>query len=55
MPSPLAPPPGCAFHPRCPRAGERCRVERPELIDRGDGVPVACHYPGGAEAYQRGQ
>jgi peptide/nickel transport system ATP-binding protein len=43
LPSPLAPPPGCAFHPRCPRAGERCRVERPELIDRGDGVPVACH------------
>jgi oligopeptide/dipeptide ABC transporter ATP-binding protein len=35
---PLAPPPGCSFHPRCPHADERCRRERPELIDA-----VACH------------
>jgi peptide/nickel transport system ATP-binding protein len=39
---PLAPPPGCAFHPRCPHANERCRVERPELRDSGV-VRVACH------------
>jgi len=39
---PLAPPPGCAFHPRCPHANERCRVERPELRDSG-GMRVACH------------
>ncbi len=32
-PSPIAPPPGCAFHPRCPLAMDRCRVETPELVD----------------------
>ncbi|MFN3936189.1 MAG: oligopeptide/dipeptide ABC transporter ATP-binding protein, partial [Gemmobacter sp.] len=41
-PSALAPPPGCAFHPRCPLAVDRCRTERPEL--RGIGSSrVACH------------
>jgi peptide/nickel transport system ATP-binding protein len=39
---PLAPPSGCAFHPRCPHASERCRVERPQLRDSGT-VRVACH------------
>jgi peptide/nickel transport system ATP-binding protein len=38
VPNPLAPPPGCAFHPRCAHANERCRAERPPLID-----DVACH------------
>jgi peptide/nickel transport system ATP-binding protein len=38
VPNPLAPPTGCAFHPRCPHANERCRRERPELI-----AAVACH------------
>jgi peptide/nickel transport system ATP-binding protein len=38
MPNPLAPPPGCAFHPRCPHANARCRTERPEFLDA-----VACH------------
>jgi peptide/nickel transport system ATP-binding protein len=38
VPNPLAPPPGCAFHPRCPHANERCRRERPQVIDA-----VACH------------
>jgi len=42
VPSPMDPPPGCVFHPRCPLAAERCRRERPLL--RGD-TPgqVACH------------
>jgi len=42
VPNPLHPPPGCSFHPRCPRANERCRVERPALLSI-DGVRVACH------------
>ena len=42
-PSPLAPPPGCAFHPRCPQVIDRCRVERPEPRAIGDGHRVACH------------
>ncbi|MCA3594495.1 MAG: ATP-binding cassette domain-containing protein [Methylobacterium sp.] len=41
VPSPITPPPGCAFHPRCTLALDRCRVERPEL--RGRGRLVACH------------
>jgi peptide/nickel transport system ATP-binding protein len=32
VPNPLAPPPGCAFHPRCPHANDRCTRERPELL-----------------------
>jgi len=42
LPSPIAPPPGCAFHPRCPLARERCRVEKPVHVTVGD-VQVACH------------
>jgi peptide/nickel transport system ATP-binding protein len=42
VPSPLDPPSGCAFHPRCPFANERCRVERPELRE-ADGALAACH------------
>jgi peptide/nickel transport system ATP-binding protein len=42
VPSPIAPPPGCAFHPRCPLANARCREEAPALTDT-DGVEVACH------------
>jgi oligopeptide/dipeptide ABC transporter ATP-binding protein len=37
-------PPGCAFHPRCPRAAPRCREERPELREVADGVVVGCHF-----------
>jgi peptide/nickel transport system ATP-binding protein len=43
VPNPLTPPPGCTFHPRCPYAYERCKVERPLLIDHPDGGQVACH------------
>jgi peptide/nickel transport system ATP-binding protein len=42
VPSPIAPPPGCAFHPRCPLANDRCRVEAPALLD-ADEAQVACH------------
>jgi dipeptide transport system ATP-binding protein len=41
LPSPINPPRGCAFHPRCPLAFDRCRVERPELERKG-GADVAC-------------
>jgi peptide/nickel transport system ATP-binding protein len=43
VPNPLAPPAGCAFHPRCPHANERCRSERPELLDLACGGAAACH------------
>jgi oligopeptide transport system ATP-binding protein len=36
---------GCAFAPRCPRAAERCRTERPVLEGLGDARQVACHFP----------
>jgi len=42
VPNPLNPPPGCAFNPRCPFANDRCRAERPQLLDM-DGARVACH------------
>jgi len=42
VPSPITPPTGCAFHPRCPLAGPRCKAERPELKPAGDAM-VACH------------
>jgi oligopeptide/dipeptide ABC transporter ATP-binding protein len=41
--SPLNPPSGCHFHPRCPLATERCRVERPLLRDIAPGRRAACH------------
>ncbi len=47
-PSPLDPPAGCRFHPRCAAATERCRTERPLLRAAGDGRTVACHHPLGA-------
>ena len=43
IPSPIDPPPGCAFHPRCPFAGSRCRAEVPQLTGAGRGRTVACH------------
>jgi peptide/nickel transport system ATP-binding protein len=42
VPSPLNPPTGCAFHPRCPLATERCRREVPRALP-ADGTMVACH------------
>ena len=43
IPSPLAPPPGCHFHPRCPHALERCRAEQPVLREVAPGRLSACH------------
>lgn len=42
LPSPLNPPPGCAFHPRCPMAVAACRQARPVLHGAGSGRQVAC-------------
>ncbi len=50
IPSPLAPPPGCPFHTRCPYAGPRCPAEVPPLIPGSADRPVACHlYTGGVD------
>lgn len=45
VPSALDPPGGCSFHPRCPAARERCRVEKPQLRELSPGHSCACHYP----------
>ncbi len=43
IPSPLEPPSGCHFHPRCPHASERCRTEQPALREIAPGRWSACH------------
>jgi peptide/nickel transport system ATP-binding protein len=43
VPSPLDPPSGCHFHPRCPKAKELCKSEYPPLREYSGGM-VACHY-----------
>jgi oligopeptide/dipeptide ABC transporter ATP-binding protein len=43
VPNPADPPPGCPFHPRCPRAETRCKTEVPVLEDKGAGHMAACH------------
>ena len=43
IPSPLDPPPGCHFHPRCPKAIDRCRTEQPLLREIAPGRTSACH------------
>ena len=47
-PSPMNPPPGCHFHPRCPRAFDRCRAEAPGMTTVAPGRRVACHLYTGA-------
>jgi oligopeptide/dipeptide ABC transporter ATP-binding protein len=48
VPSPIHPPPGCRFHPRCPKARERCTTDPPGLVAREADPPdhlTACHFP----------
>ncbi len=55
VPSPIDPPPGCPFHPRCAFAADRCRGERPMLASHNRGWEVACHYPLGAPLSDTGR
>jgi oligopeptide/dipeptide ABC transporter ATP-binding protein len=43
VPSPITPPSGCRFHPRCPRVTDICSQIQPDLVDVGEGHQVACH------------
>ncbi|MFC5650182.1 ABC transporter ATP-binding protein [Paenibacillus solisilvae] len=45
VPSPANPPSGCRFHPRCPSAKDRCRMEEPLLRELASERQVACHFP----------
>jgi oligopeptide transport system ATP-binding protein len=50
IPSPFDPPPGCRFHPRCPRAQAICRTVPPALLPVSPDQAAACHFPIGAPA-----
>ena len=59
VPSPVNPPSGCRFHPRCPLRRdlgnpEICAATSPPLLDDGDGQQVACHFQGAAARQDRG-
>jgi len=43
VPSPLNPPSGCYFHPRCPAVMDRCSVDKPETKEISPGHSLSCH------------
>jgi oligopeptide/dipeptide ABC transporter ATP-binding protein len=43
VPSPMNPPTGCPFHPRCAKCMEICKQEKPKLVEKRPGHFVACH------------
>lgn len=43
VPSPIAPPPGCAFHERCPFVMDKCKTETPPLIETTEAHRASCH------------
>ncbi len=45
VPSPINPPPGCPFHPRCPAADAACREQMPPLVEHAPQHLAACHHP----------
>lgn len=49
--SPINPPPGCRFHPRCQHLKDMCKQEEPPLIEVGDGHYVACHHVSNYDSY----
>jgi len=53
VPSPIHPPAGCPFHPRCPIAEARCRTEAPPLTENQRGHFTACHLAGTRPELQR--
>src|SRR5262245_31798096 len=53
VPNPIAPPPGCRFHTRCPQVMERCKIEEPELTEVSPGHFVSCFLYGSAVKSER--
>ncbi len=49
-PNPINPPPGCVFHPRCPRATDICKTVEPPLVRYANDHVAACHHPLGVTA-----
>ena len=45
VPSPIDPPPGCSFHPRCPFATDVCTTDEPALLEHAEEHTAACHHP----------